>query len=244
MDRVKAAAATAESLRARLAKGTERTGKYSRELVGRLALQLHLLKEGIKDVMETAPIEVALVVEPAFERPSENEATRRWCVQLLGMYRAWADNRHMQLAEIAADTPRNLPWLIISGFGAHRLLAQEIGLHVLELADEKSGSTRAAARVRLAIAPLGDLSADKFRSALTEALGRGLTAARGRAPLPQRAVAARAQHERQLAHGQARRRAARRLRPDRRQPGVGGFPLPVLHGERVGVRGRRLLRRL
>jgi ATP-dependent Clp protease ATP-binding subunit ClpC len=174
MDRVKTAAATAESLRARLAKGTERTGKYSRELVGRLALQLHLLKEGIKDVMESAPIEVALVVEPAFERPSENEATRRWCVQLLGMYRAWADNRHMQLAEIAADTPRNLPWLVISGFGAHRLLAQEVGLHVLELADEKSGSTRAAARVRLAIAPLGDLPADKFRSALTEALGRGL----------------------------------------------------------------------
>ena len=102
MDRVKAAAATAESLRARLAKGTERTGKHSRELVGRLALQLHLLKEGIKDVMESAPIEVALVVEPAFERPSENEATRRWCVQLLGMYRAWADNRHMQLAEIAS----------------------------------------------------------------------------------------------------------------------------------------------
>jgi len=93
---------------------------------------------------------------------------------LLGMYRAWADNRHMQLAEIAADTPRNLPWLVISGFGAHRLLAQEVGLHVLELADEKSGSTRAAARVRLAIAPLGDLPADKFRSALTEALGRGL----------------------------------------------------------------------
>ena len=101
MDRVKAAAATANSLGARLAKGTERTGKYSRELVGRLALQLHLLKEGIRDVMETAPIEVALVVEPAFERPSDNEATRRWCVQLLGMYRAWAGNRHMQLSEIA-----------------------------------------------------------------------------------------------------------------------------------------------
>jgi hypothetical protein len=59
MDRVKAAAVTAESLRVRLAKGTERTGKYSRELVGRLALQLHLLKEGIMDVMESAPIEVA-----------------------------------------------------------------------------------------------------------------------------------------------------------------------------------------
>ena len=173
MDRVKAAAATAESLRARLAKGTERTGKHSRELVGRLALQLHLLKEGIRDVMETAPIEVALAVEPAFERPSDNEASRRWCVQVLGMYRAWAGSRHMQLAEIAGGAARDLPWLVISGFGAHRLLAQEVGLHVLELAEDDRGPGRAAARVRLAIAPLGDLPADKFRGALSEALGRG-----------------------------------------------------------------------
>ena len=84
MDRVQAAAATADSLGARLAKGTERTGKYSRELVGRLALQLHLIKEGIRDVLESAPIEVALMVEPAFEKPSENETTRRWCAQVLG----------------------------------------------------------------------------------------------------------------------------------------------------------------
>ena len=173
MDRVKAAAATADSLGARLAKGTERTGKYSRELVGRLALQLHLLEEGIKDAMETAPIEVVLVVEPAFERPSDNETTRRWCAQVLGMYRSWASNRHMQLAEIAGGGPRDLPRLLISGFGAHRLLAQEVGLHVLELPVEERGPGRAAARVRLAIAPLGDLPADKFRGALSEALSRG-----------------------------------------------------------------------
>ena len=174
MDRVKAAAVTADSLGVRLAKGTERTGKYSRELVGRLALQLHLLKAGIRDVLETAPIEVALVVEPAFERPSDNEATRRWCGQVLAMYRAWAGNRHMQLSEIAGASQRDLPWLIISGFGAHRLLAQEVGLHVLELAsDEDKGSGRAAARVRLAIAPLGDLPAEKFRNALADAFGRG-----------------------------------------------------------------------
>ena len=170
MDRVKTAAATAEALRTRLAKGTERTGKYSRELVARLALQLHLIKEGIRDVIETAPIEVALRVEPALEKPSEHQATRAWCLQLLGMYRAWAGNRHMQLTEIADGTVRNLPWLLISGFGAHRLLVQEIGLHVLE-ADEEKG--RVAARVRLAVAPLGDLPADKLRAALAEAFARG-----------------------------------------------------------------------
>src|SRR5262249_61030042 len=63
MDRVKAAAATAEGLRTRLARSTDRAGKHSRELVARLALQLHLVKEGMRDAMETAPIEGALVVE-------------------------------------------------------------------------------------------------------------------------------------------------------------------------------------
>jgi ATP-dependent Clp protease ATP-binding subunit ClpC len=170
MDRVKTAAATAEALRARLAKGSQRTGKHSRELVARLALQLHLIKEGIRDTLEAAPIEVALRIEPAMEKPSEHRATRAWCQQVLGMYRGWADNRHMQLTEIADGGERNLPWLLISGFGAHRLLVQEIGLHILEGEEEKG---RLAARVRLAVAPLGDLARDKLRKALEEAFARG-----------------------------------------------------------------------
>ena len=56
------------------------------------------------------------------EKPSEHQATRAWCLQLLDMYRGWAGNRHMQLTEIADGAERNLPWLLISGFGAHRLL--------------------------------------------------------------------------------------------------------------------------
>ena len=56
----------------RLAKGVDR-GKYSRELVGRLALQLHLVREGVRDVTDASPIEVALQVEPAFDR-----SANRW----------------------------------------------------------------------------------------------------------------------------------------------------------------------
>jgi len=173
MDRVKTAAATADALEARLAKGTGRTGKYSRELVARLALQLHLVKEGIKDVLEAAPIEVVLLVEPAFAKPGDDRATRAWCQQLIGMYRAWARNRHMQLTEMASEAERGLPWLLISGFGAHRLLAQEVGIHVHELAGDEKGANRAAARVRLGIAPLGDVPAEKLRGRLIEALSRG-----------------------------------------------------------------------
>jgi ATP-dependent Clp protease ATP-binding subunit ClpC len=166
MDRVKAAASTAEALRARLAKGAERSGRSSRELVGRLALQLHLTKEGIRDVLEQAPIEVALLVEPALERPGERETTRAWCEQLIAMYRAWAGNRHMQLSELPDMAAHDLPLLLISGFGAHRLLDKEAGLHVLE----QAGRTRATARVQLAVTPLGDPPPAKLRRALQAAL--------------------------------------------------------------------------
>lgn len=176
MDRVKAAMATAEALRARLSKGSDRSGRSSRELVARLALQLHLLKEGIRDVHEVSPIEVVLQVEPALERAGEREAARAWCDRLLEMYRAWARNRHMQLAELAGSTPGASPMLLVSGFGAHRQLAREAGLHVLESGeDEGKARGRATARVRLAVAPLGDLPPDRLRLALIDALEHGGT---------------------------------------------------------------------
>ena len=173
MDRVRAAASTAQSLRERLVKGTERSGKHSREMIGRVALQLHLIKAGIRDAFEAAPIEVALLVEPALERPSDSQATKAWCQQLREMYRAWAKNRHMQLSEMVDGAGPGLPLLLISGFGAHRLLAQEVGLHVLERAEDDKGGGRATARVRLAVTPLGDLSRDKLRAALAEAFDEG-----------------------------------------------------------------------
>lgn len=172
MDRLKAAMSTAEALQARLAKGTERSGRSSRELVARLALQLHLIKEGMRDVHEQSPIEVALQVEPALERAGDREAVRTWCARVLGMYRAWAANRHMQLSDMAGAVPGGLPLLVISGFGAHRQLVREAGLHVLE-GDDGKGRGRATARVRLVTAPLGDVPADKLRLTLLDALQSG-----------------------------------------------------------------------
>ena len=78
----------------------------------------------------------------------------------------------MQLSELAGGSQRDLPWLLISGFGAHRLLSQEIGLHVLELADEerpRPGGRAGAARRR----PAGRIPPDKLRAALADALARG-----------------------------------------------------------------------
>jgi ATP-dependent Clp protease ATP-binding subunit ClpC len=174
MDRVRAAAETGQSLRSRLARGTERAGKSSRELIARLAMQLHLVKEGIRDAFDGEPIEVAVLIEPALEKPADRDANRVWCGQLLDMYRAWAKNRNMQLTEQRGDIHADgevLPTLLISGFGAHRLLRRETGLHVLELADD-GGPSRATARVRVAPVPLGELSPERLRRALKEALDR------------------------------------------------------------------------
>jgi ATP-dependent Clp protease ATP-binding subunit ClpC len=182
MDRVAAAAGTADALRGRLARGSGGgPGHYSRELIARLALSLHLVKEGLKDAFEGAAVEVALMVEPAFESPGgDGKATAAWCQQLRDMYRAWSDNRHMQISELPAGPAGDAPVLLISGFGAERALKRECGLHVLELADGNNGANRATGRVRLALTPLGDVPAAKLPGALARAFGE--------APLPSAVV--------------------------------------------------------
>jgi ATP-dependent Clp protease ATP-binding subunit ClpC len=171
MDRVKAAAETARSLKARLDKGSERAGKASRELVSRIALQIHLVGEGIKDVEANAPIEVVVAAEPAFEKPGDASASRAWCGQVLDMYRGWADKRRMQLTEFAEGG--ELPKLLISGFGAHRVLSIEAGLHVLEMSDDDRAPARATARVRIGVAPLEEQPKAKLKQALKAALNGG-----------------------------------------------------------------------
>ena len=175
MDRVRAAAETARSLKTRLDKGTERAGKSSRELVSRIALQIHLVGEGINDVRTSAPIEVVLAVEPAFEKPGDAKASLAWCAQMLDMYRGWAGKRRMQLTEIPAEATDGgaLPMLLVSGFGAHRVLALETGLHVLELSDDDRSASRATVRVRVGVAPLEELSKAKLKQALKAALNGG-----------------------------------------------------------------------
>ena len=162
-----------------------------------------------------APIEVALLVEPAFDKPGDNRLTREWCAQLQDMYRAWAGKRNMQLAEIAGERPGDPPLLLISGFGAHRCLAQEVGLHVLDLAEDDKRGSRATVRVCLTVAPLGDVPEHQAARPPAAGPAAAIPPAEHRAPLPGRSLAPGAQHERQRPHRPPGRRAAGRLRPDR-----------------------------
>jgi ATP-dependent Clp protease ATP-binding subunit ClpC len=169
MDRVKSATETAKALRGRLERYGRSPSHYSAQLSGRMALQLFLIQEGIRDALENAPIELALVIEPVFEGTTDRLATLGWCQRLGSMYRAWAGKRRMQILEIqGVGKDKETPILMVSGFGAHRILAPEAGLHVFELSEGAAG--RVTARVRLAAVPLGDVPAAKERKLIVTAL--------------------------------------------------------------------------
>jgi ATP-dependent Clp protease ATP-binding subunit ClpC len=169
MDRVKLAAETAAALRERVARYSRTPRRYPTELSGRLALQLYLVADGIKDALEDAPIELALAIEPVLDSAGDRQATLAWCQRLAAMYRGWVGRRRMHLNELAAaPRQKDAPILLIAGFGAHRTLAAEAGLHVFE-SSEGSGS-RVTARVSIAVVPLGDVPAAKERRTVVAAL--------------------------------------------------------------------------
>ena len=152
MDRVKAASGTARGLTTRLERSGTAAGRYSRDLIRRLASQLFVLGHGIEDVVTDAPVEVALAVQPVLhERPVDPDVTARWCARVLDMYRKWAALRGMQLSEVPGP-PGAYPVAVISGFGAARLLEGEVGLHILDYEVEEDAG-RAVARVLICPTP-------------------------------------------------------------------------------------------
>jgi ATP-dependent Clp protease ATP-binding subunit ClpC len=167
MDRLEMAADTASSLRSRLVRRRSGAGQGARELVGRLALQCHLLHEGLRDLDEASPVEVALAVEPAFESSTgDRQAGAEWSRRIAAMYRGWARERNMQMVELEGGAGQG-PVGIYSGFGAFRRLTREAGLHVLE--GGENGAGRAAARVLAVPVPPREMPRQRLRALLAEA---------------------------------------------------------------------------
>jgi ATP-dependent Clp protease ATP-binding subunit ClpC len=148
VDRVKAAIETAKGLDARLQRSSA-GGRASRDLVARLASQLYLIEHGIDDAVTGEPVEVVLSVQPVRDASDDPDASQAWCERLTGMYRRWADRRMMHVDELSGATAL----IVISGFGASRILSTEVGLHVLDYMGPREQSARAVARVRLAATP-------------------------------------------------------------------------------------------
>jgi ATP-dependent Clp protease ATP-binding subunit ClpC len=171
IDRVKAATATAQALRARLDRSAGKDGRHSRDLVGRLAAQLHVLHLGVDDVLLDAPVEVVLAVQPVLDGSRDAAGTHGWCHRLLEMYKRWATERRMQIEEVQVHSSSMPGCLVVSGFGAGRTLAAEAGLHLLEYESSREESARAVARVRVAATPDEVPEApDRRKAALLEAI--------------------------------------------------------------------------
>ncbi len=174
MDRVGAAIATAARLRDRLARSASAQRRYSRDLAVRLAQQLVTIEHGVLDALTDAPQEVVLAVQPALDHGADAGPQGEWCLRLVDMYRQWARSRRMQLSE-HIPSGATTPWLVIGGFGAHRVLSGESGLHVLEKGPNDDERNRTVARVRVAATPL--TSATRKDSALAAVLDASSTAA-------------------------------------------------------------------
>lgn len=170
MDRLAVAAETAASLRARLARPRGAPGKAGRDAMARLAVQVRVVQEGLRDLDEDAPVEVALAVEPALDgRSSGGALVDAWRNELNAMYAAWCRRRSMLHAEVAVNAG-TLPLVhVVSGFGAHRALMGEAGLHLFEHVDEGGASVRLAARVLVVVTPADEGSEAARRARLAAA---------------------------------------------------------------------------
>ncbi|HVJ55720.1 MAG TPA: AAA family ATPase [Aliidongia sp.] len=158
-DRIGEAARTAERLFQRYDRTSEHTDRASRELAGRLALQLHNLRQGIDDLAADTPIDALLRVEPALDTGTDGHgAVELWCRRLTGMYRQWAQKRRMQIKEIPPADGKGMPILQITGFGAFRTLSPEAGLHVLEEDQGPDSARRIVARIIMVSGPDRELS--------------------------------------------------------------------------------------
>ena len=172
LDRLGAAAATAERLGTRLMRSVRGDGEANAELVELLANRLYVLDRAVAGLVVGAPTEVCVQLRPTgTERGPEAEP---FATLLAEMYVAWARKRGMRLERVEDSVGEHL--LAVSGLGCGEILGGEAGIHVLEHVD---GHTEDADRivdreqVRVRVVPLAPGpaagSAEVARSALEAA---------------------------------------------------------------------------
>ncbi|HLY56545.1 MAG TPA: AAA family ATPase [Stellaceae bacterium] len=160
-DRINEAERSAERLFRRYVATREESPRASRDLAGRLALQLYNLRQGIDDLLADAPVDVLMRVDPALGGGNDAE-TASWCRRILSMYRDWAGKRRMQVEELEPKGEAGRPILLVTGFGAFRTIHAEVGLHVLEEGQGSETGRRIVARVTAVAGPDAVPTADGY----------------------------------------------------------------------------------
>lgn len=144
--RIESALDTARRLDERLARdGADAT------FVGRHAQLLWLLEQAMDALSRHRPQDALLWLDAGeTDLKREPARTRLWWQQMLAMYMAWAERRHMRVEVLEQDAERCRARLAVSGFGALALLEAEQGLHLFEYDDHDGATRRVAVAVRVA----------------------------------------------------------------------------------------------
>ena len=188
IDRITAGLDRAGSLLRRLEQGARGArGAIPTDLLSLLAQNLHLLQAACADVSEGSPADAFLLVEARQDGTQDIAMARDFATRIAGMYEGWAEQRRMRLLRLdgspggkpnAADggngTFRRV--YAVSGYGAHRFLAPESGLHVRERPSSRPRQfERDTVHVQVAAQPEGPSPGDEqqLARAAERALGEG-----------------------------------------------------------------------
>lgn len=147
MDSIEAGFATAQSLLRRLGGRSGRAAPAS--IVSNLAQLLYLLGHALEDRARGRSRDVYLGID-AVAADGSSPRSAAWKLEIARMYQGWATKRRMRWETLNSRNPRAAVLMSVSGFGAHGILAREIGVHVLEIPDAQGGFDRHSVRVRVA----------------------------------------------------------------------------------------------
>jgi ATP-dependent Clp protease ATP-binding subunit ClpC len=145
LDRLQAALRTAEKLGERLRRHLAQHQDSASRLIELLAMRLYVLDRALAGLADGIPGDVFLRIRPAAgTRPTEASS---FTTQLADMYEAWGERRGMRSQRLEGLPQPAEHVFAIAGLGAGTILANEVGLHVLELIVELNGGGRTVNRV-------------------------------------------------------------------------------------------------
>lgn len=154
LDRIENGVRAAGSLLERL----ESRERAPRDLVGRLAVQLHLLELAVRDAIDGRPSDAFVAVDAWGDAGSPSRDSNAFAARVASMYRGWAERRGLQVEELSAPPTDGVyhAAFSVAGHGAFAVLEREVGLHVLEIPEtDGRADRRAIARVKAVPQPDG-----------------------------------------------------------------------------------------
>ena len=176
VDRMESALVRVGSLLRRIGGPGAGRENYPTNIIKAAAQSLYLIETARDDLQGSRPREAYVLVESGRQSGASGTEAAAFAGRIADMYTHWAKKRRMHFNVLTSK--RDLKGddfqvvIAVSGFGAHSILAEETGLHVLEQPAADTGKTRRIS-VRVTVVPQpadpGDASAETRRKQAREA---------------------------------------------------------------------------